>query len=78
MIAALLVTADWTVFSTNSILKDISEPAVGIDIVIPVLILYPIYLLILARKYKWKNWGEKLFGRVEKPTQLDKLESDFS
>ncbi|MCR9182307.1 MAG: CPBP family intramembrane metalloprotease [Flavobacteriaceae bacterium] len=77
MIAALLVTADWTVFSTNSILKDISEPAVGIDIVIPVLILYPIYLLILARKYKWKNWSEKLFGRVEKPVDLEKIERDY-
>jgi membrane protease YdiL (CAAX protease family) len=71
MIAALLVTADWTVFSTNSILKDISEPAVGIDIIIPVLVLYPIFLLILARKYKWTNWSEKLFGKVEKPIVVD-------
>lgn len=77
MIAALLVTADWTVFSTNSILKDISEPALGFDVVIPVLILYPIYLLILARKYKWKNWSEKLFGRVEKPIDLEKIEGDY-
>ncbi|MEX0998306.1 MAG: CPBP family intramembrane glutamic endopeptidase [Flavobacteriaceae bacterium] len=77
MIAALLVTADWTVFSTNSILKDISEPAVGFDVVIPVLILYPIYLLILARKYKWKNWSEKLFGRVEKPADLENIERDY-
>jgi membrane protease YdiL (CAAX protease family) len=69
MIAALLVTADWTVFSTNSILKDISEPEVGIDIIIPVLILYPIFLFILARKYKWTNWTEKLFGKVEKPIE---------
>lgn len=67
MIAALLVTADWTVFQTNSILKDISEPSAGLDIILPLLILYPIYLIILAKIYKWNNWKEKLFGKVEKP-----------
>lgn len=67
MIAALLVTADWTVFQTNSILKDVSEPSAGFDVIIPVLVLYPIILLILARKYKWKNWNEKLFGKVTAP-----------
>lgn len=78
MIAALLVTADWTVFSTNSILKDISEPAVGFDIIIPVLVLYPIYLLILAKKYKWTNWRGKLFGSIQKPVQLEEIEKEYS
>jgi membrane protease YdiL (CAAX protease family) len=67
IVAALLVTADWTVFQTNSVLKDISEPSAGLDIVLPVLILYPIYLIVLAKIYKWTDWKEKLFGRVEKP-----------
>tara|TARA_R110002072_G_scaffold293232_1_gene462414 strand:+ start:1160 stop:2119 length:960 start_codon:yes stop_codon:yes gene_type:complete len=78
MIAALLVTADWTVFSTNSILKDISEPAVGFNIIIPVLVLYPIYLLILAKKYKWTNWREKLFGSIQKPVHLEEIEKEYS
>ncbi|WP_339610248.1 CPBP family intramembrane glutamic endopeptidase [uncultured Planktosalinus sp.] len=67
LIAALLVTADWTVFQTNSILKDVSEPSAGFDVILPVLILYPIFLLILARIYKWNNWTDKLFGKVEEP-----------
>lgn len=67
MVAALLVTADWTVFQTNSILKDVSEPSAGLDIILPVLILYPLYLIILAKIFKWSNWKEKLFGKVEKP-----------
>lgn len=71
MIAALLVTTDWTVFQTNAVLKDISEPAVGIDIIIPVLVLYPIFLFILARKYKWTNWREKLIGKVQKPIDIE-------
>ena len=70
LIAALLVTADWTVFKTNSILKDISEPSAGIDILAPVLVIYPIFLLIMAFRYKWTNWGEKLFGKVEQPAEV--------
>lgn len=69
LVAALLVTADWTVFKTHSVLKDISEPSAGIDILIPVLVVYPIFLLIMALRYKWSNWGEKLFGKVEKPIE---------
>lgn len=67
LIAALLVTADWTVFQTNSILKDVSEPSAGIDILGPVLILYPIFIAIMAYKYKWSDWKNKLFGSVEVP-----------
>src|SRR5690606_25766354 len=44
LIAAMLVTADWTVFQTNSVLKDISEPSAGFDILIPLLIVYPIFI----------------------------------
>ena len=69
LIAALLVTADWTVFKTHSVLKDISEPSAGIDILVPVLVVYPVFLLIMALRYKWNNWGEKLFGKVEKPIE---------
>lgn len=68
LIAALLVTADWTVFKTNSILKDVSDPTLGFDVITPVLVLYPIILFILARRYKWHNWKDKLFGKVEEPT----------
>ncbi len=66
----LLVTADWTVFQSHSILKDISEPSTGFDVVAPVFILYPIFILIMAYRYKWKDWGGKLFGKVEKPIEL--------
>ena len=69
LVAALLVTADWTVFQTNSILKDVSDPSAGIDVLGPVLILYPIFLAIMAFRYKWSGWGDKLFGKIEAPPQ---------
>ena len=62
--AALLVTADWTAFQTNSIYKDVSQPTLGWDIFIPVLVIYPILLLIFSKKYGWTNWKERLTGKV--------------
>ncbi|MCF4101241.1 CPBP family intramembrane metalloprotease [Gillisia sp. M10.2A] len=73
LITALLVTADWTAFQTNSILKDISEPTAGWNVIIPVFIVYPIFLYIMGKKYGWSNWKQKLFGRVEKPRMLNHL-----
>ena len=69
LFTALLVTADWTAFQTHSILKDMSEPTEAgfTDIFMPVFIMFPILLFIFSKKYKWTNWKEKLFGRVEEP-----------
>jgi len=64
LIAALLVTADWTVFQTESILIDISEPSLGITDWITPFIVFPILLAVFARKYSWTNWKEKLFSKV--------------
>ena len=70
LVAALLVTADWTAFQTNSILKDISEPTAGVDILIPILIVYPIFLGLMAWRYKWSNWKDKLFGKIAPPATV--------
>ena len=65
LIAALLVTADWTAFQTHSILKDISDPEMSnVEVFFPVFVIYPILLIVFAKKYKWSNWKEKLFGTV--------------
>jgi len=64
LVTALLVTADWTAFQTHSIFRDVSEPVLKWDVLIPVFVVFPILLLIFAKKYGWSNWKEKLFGRV--------------
>jgi len=64
LITALLVTADWTAFQTNSVFKDISEPGLSWDVLIPVFIVFPILLYVLGRKYEWANWKERLTGKV--------------
>lgn len=74
LITAILVTADWTAFQTNSLLKDVSEPVAGWDVLVPVLVVYPIFLLIMAKRYKWKDWSYRLFGKVEEPVVLNPSE----
>ena len=64
MIGALLVTSDWSVFQTNSILKDMSDPSAGFDVILPVILVYPILLFIFSKKYNWTNWTEKLTGNI--------------
>jgi membrane protease YdiL (CAAX protease family) len=67
LITALLVTTDWTAFQTDSILRDVSEPSAGFDILIPVLVLFPTLLFVFAKKYKWNNWKDRLTGKFEEP-----------
>ena len=64
LIGALLVTSDWTVFQTHSIFIDLSEPSAGFDVILPVVIIYPILLFIFSKKYNWNNWKEKLTGNI--------------
>lgn len=70
LVGALLITADWTAFTTNSVLKDVSDPVVGLDILLPIVIVYPIFLFLMAKTYRWTNWKEKLFGKVTPPETL--------
>ena len=64
LITAILVTADWTALQTNSVLKDISEPSMSYEVLAPVIIVYPILILIFAKRYKWTNWKQRLFGNL--------------
>ncbi len=79
LVGALLVTADWSAFQTHSILKDISEPSAGIDIIAPVFIVYPIILFIFSKKYAWTNWKEKLTGTIiiEEENQLNQIAGNY-
>lgn len=62
--AALLVTADWTAFQTDSVYRDISDPVLGWDVLVPVFVIYPILLFIFSKKYGWTNWKERLTGKL--------------
>ncbi|AZQ44002.1 CPBP family intramembrane glutamic endopeptidase [Nonlabens ponticola] len=69
---ALLVTADWTAFQTDSLLIDISDPEATFTTFLPLLMYYPLLILLFSWKYKWSNWKERLLG----PVHLDKPVED--
>jgi hypothetical protein len=71
VLAALFVTTDWTVFQTDALYVDTSEPSVGWEMFFPVLIVYPAMIFVFSKKYGWKNWKEKLFGSIEKPMIIE-------
>ncbi|MDT8413935.1 MAG: CPBP family intramembrane glutamic endopeptidase [Flavobacteriaceae bacterium] len=62
LVTALLVTANWTAFQTESIFIDISEP----DLSYQYLSLIPLVVItfIFTKKYHWTHWREKLLGDV--------------
>jgi membrane protease YdiL (CAAX protease family) len=64
LVGAILVTSDWSVFQTYSIFKDMSEPSAGLDVILPIFVVYPILLFIFSKKYNWSNWKEKLTGKI--------------
>ena len=63
LVGALLVTADWTAFQTNSVLKDISEPNLYPEMIFSILIFYPIILFVFSKKYNWKNSIDQLVSK---------------
>ena len=65
LIGALLVTSDSAVFQTYAVFKDTSVPTAGLEtVVLPVFVLFPILLFVFSKKYQWKNWKQKLTGKI--------------
>ncbi len=63
LVTALLVTASWTAFQTESLLIDNSEPLLGMELIITLVVIYPLLAIIFAKKYKWKNWMAQLTNK---------------
>lgn len=71
IIAALFITANWTVFQTDALYVDTSEPTISFEMFLPVFVLYPLTIFILSKKYGWKNWKDKIFGELIEPKEQD-------
>jgi len=70
LVGALLITSDWSVFQTHSVLKDVSEPTVGFDVLFPIVVIFPVLLFIFSKKYGWTNWIERLTGNIPETETL--------
>ena len=69
LLAALMVTADYSALKTDAVFRLVgdSDTVTLFDIVLPILIYYPILLLVFSKKYGWTNWKNRLTGRVVNP-----------
>lgn len=68
---ALLVTSEWSALQTESVFKDVSAPSVSYEILIPVVVVFPLLLIIFSKKYNWSNWKEKLTGKIIVVQQIE-------
>lgn len=75
LVAALLITSDFSALQTDAIytytqVQNSSD--ILWEMIISIVITYPILLYILCKKYQWKNWKEKLTGKVNEPFLIKK------
>lgn len=62
LVAAILVTADWTAFQTNSLFIDVSDPQLTFSTFGELFLIYPLLFWLLQRKYQWSTIPAKLFS----------------
>jgi len=70
LMAAILVTTNYSALQTDALFKYTGKENSAdmlTEMIVSMLILYPILLFIMAKKYKWTNWKERLTGTVNKP-----------
>jgi membrane protease YdiL (CAAX protease family) len=60
----LIITNNWQVFQTDALYMDVSEPKIGWELWVTVLIYFPLMLFFFHKKYKWGSWSEILFQNV--------------
>jgi membrane protease YdiL (CAAX protease family) len=71
IMAAVLVTNNWAAFQTDALFIDVAEPKIDIEFFLPVLVFYPLIIIVFSKRYGWKNWKKKMFGKIMKPIEFD-------
>ena len=75
LMASILITSDFSALQTDALFRysGVENTSNTLnEMIISIAITYPIILFILAKKYKWTNWKEKLTGKVG-PIQAEEI-----
>ena len=70
LMAALLITSDFSAIHTDAVFRysGVENPVDMLnEMIVSIVIVYPIILFIFAKKYNWNNWAAKLTGKIEIP-----------
>jgi membrane protease YdiL (CAAX protease family) len=79
LMAALLITSDFSALQTDAMFKysgKIDSADTLNEMLISMAITYPLVIYILAKKYKWNNWKEKLTGKIIFKTNLIQVQNE--
>lgn len=74
LMASILITSSFSALETDAIFKytKVQDSATLLnEMIISILIAYPIILFIFSKKYGWSNWKEKLTGNIKDETLLE-------
>ncbi len=74
--AVIIVTNKWQAFTTDALFMDNNPPSFGMDNILTLVIIQPLLILLFARKYKWSNWKEKLFGNTKGKLPQNELQNE--
>ncbi|MDI1316621.1 type II CAAX endopeptidase family protein [Flavobacterium sp.] len=78
LMAAILITTNYSALQTDALFKYTGKENSAdmlTEMIISILIVYPTILFIMAKKYKWNNWRQRLTGKVDKPATKIKIEN---
>ncbi len=66
LFAILIVTSNTSALRTDALYLDTSaQQAIGWEMLVVPFLFFPLFVFILSRIYRWKNWKGKLFGTLE-------------
>ncbi len=68
LMAALLITSDFSALHTDAVFRysGVENPVDMLnEMIVSIVIVYPIILFIFAKKYNWKHWTAKLTGKIQ-------------
>lgn len=76
LMASLLITSDFSALQTDALFRysgTENTASTLTEMIISIGITYPIILFILAKKYNWSNWKQRLSGKVSQPTKVENI-----
>lgn len=68
LMAALLITSDFSALHTDAVFRysGVENPVDMLnEMIVSIVIVYPIILFIFAKKYNWNHWTTKLTGKIQ-------------
>ncbi|NMH28952.1 CPBP family intramembrane glutamic endopeptidase [Flavobacterium silvaticum] len=80
LIASILISYQHSALQSETIFKYVNDPDPAEmlhSMLIGMVISYPLLILILAKVFKWTNWKQRLFGKVNPPIIESELQTQY-